>query len=120
MVLFSTATKFPVGHLPALNFSGDIRTWQHDNHHKRRRVQIPRNCLVLFSLGCLVFVLLHNADERKVAVFLVIIEAIAYNELIRDRKAGVINLYLFLTRRSGLSSRVHKCTDFGFLFLGYR
>ena len=40
--------------------------------------------------------MLYHADVWQVAVFLVIIEAIAYNELIRDRKAGVINFYLFL------------------------
>ena len=47
-------------------------------------------------LSALSFLLFYNTDLGQIPVFLIIIQAIANHEFIRNGKAGIIHMYLFL------------------------
>ena len=72
------------------DFSGDIEHGKHDNHHKRRVESKSTALSVHIFFLLLVFVKLHYSDVWKIPIFLCVIQTVAYDELVRDIKAGII------------------------------
>ena len=72
------------------DFSGDVEHGKHDNHHKRRVESKSTALSVHIFFLLLVFVKLHYSDVWKIPIFLCVIQTVAYDELVRDIKAGII------------------------------